>query len=144
MGQSTEKYCDALRSVGLKATKSRLQVLEALAEMGGHCSADQVHKFLTNNGLTVPRGTVFKVVGDLCEHGVLMVTDVGPGRTLYEYAECWHHHFVCRVCKTIIDVPCFVGEKPCFLPDIDLPATIDEAQVIFRGICHGCRDSAKS
>ena len=138
MERETRNYSTILRDAGLKATKSRLSVLEALAEMGGHCSADEVHQFLADQGSIVPRGTVFKVVGDLSERGVLMVTDAGPGRTLYEYADHWHHHFVCRCCKTIIDVPCFEGKKPCLLPDVELPATIEEAQIIFRGVCNDC------
>ena len=137
-------FSTALREVGLKATKSRLSVLEALAEMGGHCSADEVHQYLTGRGQAVPRGTVFKVVGDLSEQGVLMVTDAGPGRALYEYAEEWHHHFVCRICKTIFDVPCVEGRKPCLLPDVEVPAVIEEAQIIFRGVCNECHEEQGS
>lgn len=116
-----------------------MAVLEALGEMGGHCSADEVYQYLNDRGRSVPRGTVFKVVGDLSQHGVLMVTDVGPGRTLYEYAEHWHHHFVCRRCDKIIDVPCLLGQKPCLMPPTEIPATIEEAQIIFRGVCHDCQ-----
>ena len=141
METRVHSFSEVLRDAGLKATKSRLTVLEALADMGGHCSADDVHQYLAEKDVDVPRGTVFNVVGDLSDRGVLMVTDVGPGRTLYEYADVWHHHFVCRQCKVIIDVPCFVGKKPCLLPDGVLEADIEEAQVIFRGICHKCRDS---
>lgn len=136
----TEKDSQNLREAGLKVTSSRLRVLRALSDMGGHCSADQVHSYLAEQGLEVPRGTVFKVVGDLSTKGVLMVTDVGPGKTLYEYADHWHHHFVCRVCDKILDVPCFEGRKPCLLPGADLPATIEEAQIIFRGVCHSCEN----
>jgi len=131
-------YAEIIRSSGLKATHSRLAVLHALAEMGGHCSADDVFHYLEKQGDNVPRGTVFKVVGDLSGCGVLMVTDAGPGRTLYEYAEDWHHHFVCRKCSRILDVPCVEGRKPCLMPDVELPAVIEEAQIIFRGVCHQC------
>jgi Fur family ferric uptake transcriptional regulator len=122
----------------LKATRSRLGVLSALAALGGHQSADEIHRALQEKGERLPRGSIFKVVGDLCRSGVLMVTDVGPGRTLYEVADCWHHHFVCRRCRAIMDVPCVVGSKPCLLPDAAIPAVIEEAQIIFRGVCHAC------
>lgn len=131
-------YAEVIRNAGLKATRSRLSVLNALADIGGHCSADEVHQHLVEKGQDVPRGTVFKVVGDLSESGVLMVTDAGPGRTLYEYAQEWHHHFVCRKCSRILDVPCVEGRKPCLLPDVEVPAIIEEAQIIFRGVCHEC------
>ena len=135
-------YAEIIRNAGLKATHSRLAVLDALAAMGGHCSADEVFHHLEEHGENVPRGTVFKVVGDLSECGVLMVTDAGPGRTLYEYADVWHHHFVCRKCSRILDVPCVEGRKPCLMPDVEVPAIIEEAQIIFRGVCNDCLNQA--
>lgn len=129
---------EKLHEVGLRATRSRLEVLRVLHEAGGHRSADQIFEMLQSQGLAIPRGSVFKVVADLCSSGILMVTDVGPGRTLYEFADEWHHHFVCRRCGVIMDVPCVVGEKPCLVPEEAIPARIEEAQIIFRGLCHGC------
>ena len=129
---------EKLHGAGLKATRSRIGVMRALRDMGGHRSADDIHRILAERGENLPRGSIFKVVGDLCRAEILMVTDAGPGRTLYEYAERWHHHFVCRSCGSILDVPCVEGVKPCLLPDVAIPARIDEAQIIFRGICHEC------
>lgn len=142
MPANSEKYSDDLRQAGLKVTQTRLGILAALSEMGGHCSADEVYRHLSQGGNQIPRGTVFKVVADLSAKGILMVTDAGPGRTLYEYADHWHHHFVCRRCNMIMDVPCIEGKKPCLLPPVAIPATIDEAQVIFRGICDACNSQA--
>lgn len=135
MGIDIEK----LQSVGLKVTKSRLRVLQILTELGGHQSADDIYKALIEQGEGLPRGTVFKIVGDLSRNGVLMMADAGPGRTLYEYTDVWHHHFVCRRCSKIMDVPCVEGRKPCLLPDEPVAGWIDEAQIIFRGICDECR-----
>lgn len=129
---------DKLHGAGLKATKSRMGVMYALHEMGGHRSADDIYRWLVEHGQSLPRGSIFKVVGDLCRAEILMVTDTGPGRTLYEYADKWHHHFVCRRCGTILDVPCVEGARPCLLPEVAIPAQIEETQVIFRGVCHQC------
>lgn len=140
--QVTKKFSRVIREAGLKVTKSRLAVLEALADLGGHNSADEVHNFLLARGREFPRGTVFKVVNDLSQTGVLMITDAGPGRTLYEYAEEWHHHFVCRICGDIIDVPCMENTKPCLQPCVELAGVVEEAQIIFRGVCHSCRPNS--
>lgn len=127
-----------LHQRGLKATHSRLLVLKTLRHFGGHRSADDVVELLRCAGNPLPRGSVFKVVGDLAQHGILMVTDVGPGRTLYEFSDHWHHHFVCRVCGAIHDVPCVEGLKPCLKPEGPVPGRIEEAQIIFRGLCQEC------
>ncbi len=127
-----------LHQRGLKATHSRLLVLQVLRHSGGHRSADDVVDLLKVAGNPLPRGSVFKVVGDLAHHGILMVTDAGPGRTLYEFSDHWHHHFVCRACRAIHDVPCVEGSKPCLTPETPVPGQIEEAQIIFRGLCWEC------
>lgn len=69
--------------------------------------------------------------------GSVMRADAGPGAAVYEASDAWHHHFVCRVCGGIEDVPCLKGRKPCLEPPPTLGGTVDEAQVIFRGVCVG-------
>lgn len=127
----------ALRAAGLRATRPRRAVLRLLHELGGHRSVDELVVALEERGEPLPRASVYNVVADLSARGLLMVADTGPGAALYEVADRWHHHFVCRDCGAIVDVPCAVGERPCL--EAALPgAEIDEAQVIFRGRCSDC------
>lgn len=135
----TEANAAKLRDVGLKVTRNRLKVLETLGTIGGHRSADEIYQALLSDGNRLPRGSIFKIMGDLCQYGLVMMADAGPGRTLYEYTDVWHHHFVCRNCGMIQDVPCVEGRKPCLLPDEPVAGWIDEAQIIFRGICSDCQ-----
>jgi Fe2+ or Zn2+ uptake regulation protein len=73
----------------------------------------------------------------MADAGVLLVADAGPGTARFEPAGDWHHHLVCRACGAIVDVPCTTGARPCL--DAALPgAVVDEAQVIYRGICPAC------
>ena len=66
-----------------------------------------------------------------------MRTDRGPGTAIYELAEVWHHHFVCQECSAVINVDCVVAQKPCL--HVEIPgAIVDEAQIIFRGLCAEC------
>ncbi len=133
-----QELAQRLRATGLKATRPRLLVLEVLQQTGPHLSTDELVEALDARGTPLPRGSVYNVVGALATHGLMMVTDIGPGRALYELAERWHHHFVCRTCDLIEDVECVVGLKPCLNPD-QVNGDVDEAQVIFRGICTECR-----
>jgi Fe2+ or Zn2+ uptake regulation protein len=128
-----------LRAAGLRATKPRVLVYEALRANGGHRSADDVAALLTKGGSPLPRASIYNVLADLTAAGLLMCADVGPGRALYEAAERWHHHFLCRVCGMVLDVPCIRGEKPCLDPPASLQGTVEEAQVLFRGVCDRCR-----
>lgn len=131
---------ERLRASGLRVTRPRRAVLGALRAMGGHHSADEVHAHLTGAGIALPRASVYNSLAALADHGVVLRADVGPGAVVYEATDTWHHHFVCRSCGRIIDVPCLVGEKPCLTAaeaeeDVGL---VDEAQVILRGTCRDC------
>jgi Fur family ferric uptake transcriptional regulator len=46
---------------------------------------------------------------------------------------------VCRSCGAVADVDCAVGSRPCLTPSIDHEFQIDEAEVIYWGLCPGCR-----
>ena len=132
-----QEFSRRLRAAGLRATRPRMLVMGVLRERGGHMSADEVVDALQAQGNPLRRGSVYGVVAALLTHGLLMMTDVGPGRARYELADRWHHHFVCRVCGAIEDVDCVVGAKPCLEPD-GVDGEVDEAQVIFRGRCRAC------
>jgi Fur family ferric uptake transcriptional regulator len=127
-----------LRSAGLRVTRPRLAVYRYLRQAGGHRSVDDMVEGLEARGERLPRMSVYNVVSDLEAAGLLMRADAGPGRALYEAADKWHHHFVCRRCGEVFDVPCAVGNKPCLEP-INAPGEVDEAQVIFRGLCRVCK-----
>jgi Fur family ferric uptake transcriptional regulator len=49
-----------------------------------------------------------------------------------------HHHVVCRVCGSIADVDCAVGERPCLTASDSHGFVIDEAEVTYWGLCPDC------
>jgi Fur family ferric uptake transcriptional regulator len=49
-----------------------------------------------------------------------------------------HHHLVCRSCGAITDVDCAVGHVPCLTASDDHGYVIDEAEVIYWGLCPTC------
>lgn len=127
-----------VRATGLRATRPRVLILELLDRHRGHSSADEIADELDAGGTALPRATVYNVLSDLSAHSLVMTADAGPGRALYEVADHQHHHFVCRRCGSITDVDCAVEDRPCL--DATVPgAVVDEAQVIYRGLCAECR-----
>jgi Fe2+ or Zn2+ uptake regulation protein len=138
--ESTSKVAIRLQEAGLRVTRPRLAVVAALRELGGHHTADEVHAHLIKRDTALPRTSVYNSLVLLADLGVLMRADVGPGAVVYELADTWHHHFVCRSCGSVRDVPCAVGTPPpCLSPSEDEDVgQVDEAQVIFRGICRNC------
>ena len=126
-----------LRAAGLRVTRQRVAILDALGGLGGHRTADEVAAALAGAGSPLPRASLYHALAAMADAGVLLVADAGPGTARFELAGDWHHHLVCRACGSITDVPCATGTKPCL--EAALPgAVIDEAQVVFRGLCPMC------
>jgi len=55
-----------------------------------------------------------------------------------------HHHVVCRSCGFLADLDCAVGTTPCLTASDDHGFAIDEAEVIYRGLCLDCSTAPSS
>ena len=55
-----------------------------------------------------------------------------------------HHHVVCRSCGSIADVDCAVGSAPCLTAADDHGYAIDEAEVVYWGLCPACSTAGSS
>jgi Fe2+ or Zn2+ uptake regulation protein len=126
-----------LHAAGLRSTRPRLLVLRFLREHRGHHSADEIQAALDAEDEHLLRGSVYHVLAKLMSRRLVMLADVGPGRALYESGSPWHHHFVCRKCEVVVDVPCVESDQPCLRPTLP-GAQLEEAQIIFRGLCAAC------
>lgn len=134
---------EQLQGAGLRATAPRLAVLDALLAAPGHHTADEVAALVAGTGTRVARMSIYNTLETLAAAGLILRADAGPGATLYELATVFHHHFVCRRCGAILDVPCATGRKPCL--DVEIAgAAVDEAQIIFRGVCASCQGQSSS
>lgn len=51
-----------------------------------------------------------------------------------------HHHIICKSCDRVMDANC-TGNPPCLKPENDYGFVIEEAEVIFWGICPSCKKS---
>lgn len=133
-----EELAGLLRTAGLRVTRPRVEVLRYFHEAGGHHSADEVVTALRDHAVALPRASVFGIVDALSGAGLLRIALTGPGRTLYEWAGTAHHHFICRVCDRVFDVE-RSDEDDQRLSRPDFPGEVEEAQIIYRGVCGDCR-----
>jgi Fur family ferric uptake transcriptional regulator len=95
----------------------------------------------------VSRQTVYDVLAALTTVG--LIRRIQPSGSLARYESRVgdnHHHVVCRSCGVIADVDCAVGDAPCLTPfdgDGLLDGfSIDEAEVIYWGVCPECASGA--
>ena len=132
----------ALRNAGLRVTASRLAVLAAVGD-GHHLTADQVASVVRDRVGTISTQAVYDVLGALTRAGLTRRIEPAGSPARYETrVGDNHHHVVCRMCGAVSDIDCVVGEPPCVLPAESSGYLIDEAEVIFWGLCPTCQTTS--
>jgi Fe2+ or Zn2+ uptake regulation protein len=111
-----------------------------LEQVGGHRAVDELVLALHQAGYHHARTTVYNALDDLARAGLVRAAPVDAGALRYESAGPAHHHFVCRNCGMIINVPIAEDLASRTLPDVP-GADVDELDVVYRGICEVCATS---
>ena len=128
----------ALRAAGLRVTRPRVAVLEAV-HASPHLDTDALIGATRARLGAVSHQAVYNVLQVLTDRG--LVRRIQPQGSVARYEARVgdnHHHLVCRSCGAIVDVDCAVGEAPCLTASDHAGYTIDEAEVIYWGRCPTC------
>lgn len=138
-GHDHTSGADALRAAGLKVTAQRLAVLRAVSS-SPHTTANDVSEFVRADLGTVSRQGVYDALGVLADRGIIRCIQPAGSPARYEDRVADnHHHLVCRGCDRLVDVDCAVGYTPCLTAADDRDFAIDEAEVIYWGLCPTCQ-----
>ncbi|MGV9674694.1 Fur family transcriptional regulator [Nocardia sp. NPDC003482] len=128
-----------LREAGLRVTAPRVAVLDAVVAQP-HSDADRVAAAVRERLGTVSTQAVYDVLRACVHAGLLRRIEPAGSAALYEARTGDnHHHLVCRQCGTVVDVDCAVGHAPCLDPSDAHGFVIDEAEVVYWGLCANCR-----
>ncbi|MEU2614855.1 Fur family transcriptional regulator [Micromonospora sp. NPDC007271] len=127
-----------LRGAALRVTRPRVAVLSAVLAHP-HADTDSIIRAVRRNLPDVSHQAVYDVLRALTAAG--LVRRIQPPGSVARYESRVgdnHHHVVCRSCGRIDDVDCAVGAAPCLTASDDHGFSIDEAEVVYRGLCPGC------
>lgn len=127
-----------LRGAPLRVTRPRLAVLAAV-HARPHADTDAIIGDVRRELPAVSHQAVYDVLRALTAVG--LVRRIQPSGSVARYESRVgdnHHHVVCRACGAIADVDCAVGDTPCLTASDDHGFSIDEAEVVYRGLCPDC------
>jgi Fur family transcriptional regulator, stress-responsive regulator len=137
--QSPPQVERLLRDAALRVTAPRRAVLLAVHD---HPHAD------TETLLAATRARLGSVSHQAVYDVLRVLTDAGlvrrfqPAGSVARYEARVgdnHHHLVCRSCGVVTDVDCATGDSPCLTASNDAGFTIDEAEVVYWGLCPACQ-----
>ena len=91
---------DELKSTGLKATLPRLKILEIFQKTEQrHMTAEDVYRVLLGEQSDIGLATVYRVLTQFEQAGLLSRHHFEAGKAVYELREDGHHdHLVCLDC----------------------------------------------
>ncbi|WP_319462621.1 Fur family transcriptional regulator [Micromonospora sp. RTP1Z1] len=133
-----------LRAAALRVTRPRVAVLGAVLAHP-HADTDSIIGAVRRDLPEVSHQAVYDVLRALTAAG--LVRRIQPPGSVARYESRIgdnHHHVVCRSCGLIADVDCAAGEAPCLTASDDHGFSIDEAEVVYRGLCPDCSTTRSS
>ena len=127
-----------LRGASLRVTRPRVAVLAAVHEQP-HADTNSIIGRVRADLGEVSQQAVYDVLRAFTAAG--LVRCIHPPGSVARYESRVgdnHHHLVCRACGEITDVDCAVGTAPCLTAADHHGYELDEAEVIYWGLCPGC------
>lgn len=96
-------HADDLKSSGLKATLPRIKILEVFQKAEQrHMTAEDVYKTLLNDNSDIGLATVYRVLMQFEQAGLLTRSHFESGKSVFELNEGQHHdHLVCLTCGRV-------------------------------------------
>ena len=94
---------EEIKSTGLKATGPRLKILEIFQNSEQrHLSAEDVFRILMQEGSDIGLATVYRVLTQFEQAGLLKRSNFESGKSVFELDEGKHHdHLVCLQCGRV-------------------------------------------
>ncbi len=144
MAERSQLHGELLARHGLRSTRQRVAVLEALAAEPNDATAQEIHARLRERGKRVGLATVYRTLARLADSGVVDALSHHPGEACYRLCgEGHHHHLVCDACHRVVE-----------LGDCDLDAwlaklgaehgfAVSGHTVEVTGTCSQCRADAR-
>ncbi|WP_283139140.1 Fur family transcriptional regulator [Rhizohabitans arisaemae] len=142
-GPQAPTTADDLRSVGLRVTAARVALLETVRN-GDHLGVEAIASGVRDRVGHISLQAVYEALHALTAVGLIRRIEPPGSPALFEgRVGDNHHHLVCRSCGVVTDVDCAVGEAPCLTASDDRGFSIDEAEVIYWGLCPNCSTTRK-
>lgn len=104
MGVSSSAQ-QVLAERGIRSTRQRLRVLEALLAEPNDATAQEIHESLRKRRERIGLATVYRTLALLSEQGIVDVLMHRPGEACYRLcSDGHHHHLTCSECHQVVEL----------------------------------------
>jgi len=136
-----EQAAHALSDAGYRRGGARGAIVELLGEQRCALSAIEIEAALSGRKRVVSRASIYRVIDELEEIGLLQRVEVGHRTVRYEPVRegpGHHHHLVCDQCGRVEPFTDDGLERAIRRLSANLPRRVSEHEIVIHGACEQC------
>jgi len=128
----------------MRNTVQRQIILNAVAELNIHATAEQVYEYVNRIHPTISKATVYRNLSQMAQAGELLNIGSLSDSVHYDHNCHKHYHFICKDCERVFDI------------DNDFSDVLERAEkssgkaefeimscsISFTGLCSSCKVGA--
>lgn len=135
MISNLEKIKNDFLAAGIKPTYLRMKIYQFLLESKDHPSGKMIFQALKEIFPTISLTTIYNNLELFCRKGLIKMVLLDPKEIRFDGKKS-HHHFLCKKCHKIIDLPidCDLVKKKKIFGHL-----IIDWDGYFLGICKDCQ-----
>lgn len=136
-----EQAAAALAGAGYRRGGARRAIVELLGEQACALSAAEIQHALDRRSRDVSRASVYRVMDELEEIGLVQRVELGQGMVRYEPVRRGpghHHHLVCDHCGGLEPFSDEGLERAIRRLSSRLPLRVSQHEIVIHGVCRAC------
>ncbi|QQE64613.1 transcriptional repressor [Leptolyngbya sp. BL0902] len=138
MQQHSEEIVQTLKAKGLRVTPQRFAVYANLLSRYDHPTAEDILGDLNQDAPTSSQATVYSSLQALRGVGLVREVLLEEGVRRYDANVDPHHHFRCKTCGAIADIP-WQALSHIDLNHLNPHWQVDGYEVTVHGVCSHCQ-----
>lgn len=138
-----DRALERLADAGYRRGGARREVLALMSEQSCALSALEIEDVLAARGRRVSRASIYRILEELDQIGMVQRLDIGRGMMRYEpvrHGGGHHHHLVCDRCGRLQPFSDDGLERAIERLSARVPLTVSEHEVVLHGACDSCAD----
>ncbi|MEM0980221.1 MAG: Fur family transcriptional regulator [Cyanobacteria bacterium P01_H01_bin.58] len=138
MAKRSEEIVQTLKARRLRVTPQRFAVYANLLERADHPTAEQLLHDLNQDAPISSQATIYSSLQALRDVGLIREVLLEEGVCRYDANVLPHHHFCCKSCGSIEDIP-WEKFKQVDVGQLRSGLQVESYEVVVHGVCEGCQ-----
>lgn len=132
---TTDDLARMIHATGTRVSAQRIAVLDFIANVRTHPSADEIYNRLHSAYPNISRTTIYNSLHVLVDTGLVRTLEIENGVMRYDMGrQACHGHFLCRKCGAIFDLPLPIS----FRFPSEGGFSVDSMELNCKGLCPRC------